>query len=211
MKLKCPTCQTELRYIASSKFFLCNDCGYHIEGEPDPEPVTTETNRNGGTAIAKPSTTQKPKKGNPVFQSFNPWEFKSHRFVFLGIWIGVIALYATIANILKPTHYQPQTAIAQPEQGIRIESLPAICQPRSHIHLSYQMFEQCFPEGITYEQVTEIIGSSGRLFSQSGSLAIYQWENRKGSMSASFRDSKLLSKSQINLALDVMADYEPGK
>lgn len=34
MKEKCPNCQTDLRYVKSINQWLCNDCGFTVEGEP---------------------------------------------------------------------------------------------------------------------------------------------------------------------------------
>ena len=34
MKGKCPNCNTDLRYVKSINQWLCNDCGFTVEGEP---------------------------------------------------------------------------------------------------------------------------------------------------------------------------------
>ncbi|MBI1803975.1 MAG: hypothetical protein HY033_02835 [Ignavibacteriae bacterium] len=59
-------------------------------------------------------------------------------------------------------------------------------------------------EGITYEQVTAIIGASGEMLSSSDLAGIktvmYSWRNANGSnMNAMFQNSKLIQKAQFGL------------
>lgn len=206
MKLKCPNCQSDLRYIASSQFFLCNDCGFTIQGSPNP--------------IAPPPPSQP--NQNPIFQRYKPWQLNPSRFAFLGL--SLLAIAVVGMGIKQYQQYligkRIDTEIAKGKEliteikgdQIELTSLSPYCQPREHVHLTYKMFNECFVEGLTYYQIADMIGHPGQLVSQNGSITIYQWTGNKNSVvSLLFKDSKLSSKSQVNLNLDIMADYDPSK
>lgn len=212
MKIKCPNCQTDLRYIASSKLFLCNDCGYHIEGEQDPEPVKVQS--------AEPiSTTPKPKITHSALRKYKPWDFKSGRFIYLGVSLAAIAVLSI--GIRQYQQYQTSkeidAAIARGKEisaeiernRIDIKELPQVCWPRPHIHLSYKMFTDCFVEGVTYRDVATMIGTVGKLASKSGPMSIYQWgDPTYGMVTISFIDGQLSSKNQVNLEMVTSGDDE---
>jgi Tfp pilus assembly major pilin PilA len=201
MKLKCPTCQTDLRYIASSNYFLCNDCGFTIQGTPTPI-----------AASPKPKT-------NPIFQKYKPWQTNPYRFAFLGL-----SLFAIAAIGIGIKQYQDyliskriDAAIADSQKlieevkasQINIKDLPQVCQPRPHIHLSYKMFTDCFVEGVTYRNVATMIGTTGRLASKSGPMSIYQWgDPTYGMVTISFVEGQLSSKNQVNLETVTLGDDE---
>lgn len=63
-----------------------------------------------------------------------------------------------------------------------------------------KMYEQCFPDGMSYIGMSNIIGFKGDEISRSGELVSYQWnDSDEGSMIATFKDGKLSSISQRGL------------
>ena len=204
MKIKCPNCQTDLRYIQSSKLFLCNDCGYHIEGEAEPETPKIDP----------------PVKSHPIFRKYKPWELSFYRFLFLGsaaIAVAVVSMGVSKYQQFK-TSQEIDAAIARAKatieevkaNTINIRELPQVCWPRPHVHLTYRKFQECFVEGVTYGDVATMIGTHGRLVQQSGPMSIYQWGSVEyGMVTIAFSDSRLISKNQINLSGVTTGDDTP--
>lgn len=62
------------------------------------------------------------------------------------------------------------------------------------------MYEKCFPEGMTYIAMSNIVGWAGEESSRSGNTVIYNWKNgNSGSLTATFINGKLTEKSQNGL------------
>ena len=65
--------------------------------------------------------------------------------------------------------------------------------------LTLEMFQNCFPDGMSYENVAQIIGYPGTVITQSGNSKIYTWNGSSGTMAAQFINNRLVSKSQSGL------------
>jgi hypothetical protein len=62
------------------------------------------------------------------------------------------------------------------------------------------MYDQCFPEGISYVRMSNIIGWAGEEISRSGNTLVYNWgSTEKGTLTATFVNGGLTSKSQSSL------------
>lgn len=61
------------------------------------------------------------------------------------------------------------------------------------------MYEQCIKEGMTFNQVSSIVGWEGEETSSSGSSKTYRWGSGGGSMFLTFENNRLISKSQTGL------------
>lgn len=80
-----------------------------------------------------------------------------------------------------------------PPEGTDICNLP-------YSALIKEMYEQCFHEGMTYVQVSNIVGWQGEEVASSGSTSTYQWgDGDSGTMTLTFENDKLLHLSQNNL------------
>lgn len=207
MKLKCPNCQTDLRYVASSQFFLCNDCGFTIQGSLNP--------------IAPSAPPFQPNQ-NPIFQRYKPWQLNPSRFAFLGLFLLAIAVVSMAIKQYQQYSISKRidTAIANSQRiveeakAIKIETnlkdRPQVCWPRPHIHLSYKMFTDCFTEGTSHHDIANMIGTPGKLVSQGGSTSIYQWgDPTYGMVTIAFVNGQLSNKNQINLERVTDGDDEP--
>ena len=63
-----------------------------------------------------------------------------------------------------------------------------------------QMYEQCFTEGMSYVQISNIVGWQGEEVSRTGSSVTYRWgDGKDGSMLLIFESDRLISKSQTGL------------
>lgn len=73
------------------------------------------------------------------------------------------------------------------------------CQ-RKFSEVDKAVFEECLIADLTYVQVVNVIGFRGDLVMAAGNLKTYQWKGRNASsITASFVDGKLKSKTQIGL------------
>jgi len=80
-----------------------------------------------------------------------------------------------------------------PPKGTDICNLPYSALIRA-------MYEQCFSQGMSYIQVSNIVGWKGEELASSGSSVTYRWgDGKKGSMIFIFENDRLLSKSQNGL------------
>jgi hypothetical protein len=70
------------------------------------------------------------------------------------------------------------------------------CQ-RKYASVKRDTFDQCLIEGLTYVQVANMLGR-GKMASKAGNTEIWQWSNY-GVITATFRDGKMVSKSQSGL------------
>jgi len=62
------------------------------------------------------------------------------------------------------------------------------------------MYDSCFPEGISYVAMSNIIGWAGKEISRSGETVIYSWGGGdRGTLTATFTDGRLTAKSQDGL------------
>jgi hypothetical protein len=94
----------------------------------------------------------------------------------------------------RPT-YPPTLAVlaGNPPQGTDVCNLPY----QAIIKL---MYEKCFPTGISYVSMANMIGWAGEETSRSGDTVTFRWGNGKeGSITAIFNNNKLTSISQNGL------------
>jgi hypothetical protein len=205
MKAKCPDCQADLRYVESIKSLLCNDCGFSMKYEPD---------------TPQQSQPVKPTQTNPIFQKYKLLQFNQSRFVFLGVSVFAIAVLSMgfkqirqyqISREIDSEIAKGKELVAEIKRDyIDIKDLPQVCWPRQHIHLTYKMFTECFVDGVTYNDVVTMIGTTGRLASQNGPISIYQWGGMSdGLVTMSFNENKLVGKNQVNLESNTRGDDSP--
>jgi hypothetical protein len=94
----------------------------------------------------------------------------------------------------RPT-YPPMLAVlaGNPPAGTDVCNLP-------YSALIKAMYAQCFPEGISYVRMSNIIGWAGEEISRSGDTVVYNWgSTEKGTLTATFVNGGLTSKSQSGL------------
>jgi hypothetical protein len=73
-----------------------------------------------------------------------------------------------------------------------------VCRPKT-VSITKAVFETCLIDGLTFVQVSNTIGFEGNLVSQSGNTQIRRWSNGGKILLGTFRNGKLVSKSQVNL------------
>ncbi len=188
--MPCPKCQHELRVVNSLGINLCDQCGY----------------REDLPIVAVP----KKKRVNylPLL-------------VMIGVGgLAIAAMVGTTAyKIAEERAFQKELARLKQEseeaaretaefikknQGTDMSTLPAICQPGEYQKLDYEMYLNCFPEGMTYSQVNQITGKPGEIVSSSGDTKVMQFIGRGdysgyGYMAIVFQNNQIVSKSQTNL------------
>jgi hypothetical protein len=70
----------------------------------------------------------------------------------------------------------------------------------SYSVLVKSMYEKCFPEGMSYIAMSNIIGWAGEESSRSGNTVVYNWKNgNDGLLTATFINGNLTAKSQNGL------------
>lgn len=80
-----------------------------------------------------------------------------------------------------------------PPEGTDVCNLPYSALIRA-------MYEQCFSDGMSYIQVSNIVGWKGEEITRTGSSTIYQWRDGDGgSMTFTFDNDRLVSQSQTGL------------
>lgn len=110
------------------------------------------------------------------------------RLVFILPLIGLVA-----CNQIQPVTQKPIQQEAPKE--VQIPSDPE-CN-RGYQNVSRAMFETCIKEGMTYSQVSTMIGTEGVSNTQSGNVQIYQWSNGSGGfIIVMFDKDRVVSKSQ---------------
>lgn len=96
----------------------------------------------------------------------------------------------------QPRPVEPQTLAVlagNPPPGVDVCNLP-------YSALTQKMYLSCFPEGISYVGMSNVIGWAGEEVSRSGNTVGYIWRGTKGSfLMATFTDGKLTAKSQQGL------------
>ena len=73
-----------------------------------------------------------------------------------------------------------------------------VCHSKK-MSLTKAVFEACLINGLTLVQVSNVIGDEGDLVGHSGNVQIRRWMNVEKILFCTFRDGKLISKSQVNL------------
>lgn len=76
-----------------------------------------------------------------------------------------------------------------------------LCHP-AYYQVKKEVFETCLVDGMTFVQVSNAIGYEGVLVSQSGNTEIMRWQagaDNERMIIGTFRDGKLVSKSQVGL------------
>jgi hypothetical protein len=103
----------------------------------------------------------------------------------------------------KDVASNPNSLIGQKDgQGFEITvdtpENPA-CQAKT-VSVTMAVFETCLVNGMTYIQVSNIIGFAGEIMADSGTAKLYSWSGRGGSViTANFLSGKMFSKSQSGL------------
>lgn len=101
---------------------------------------------------------------------------------------------AVLNGTPRPT-YPPTLAVlaGNPPPGTDVCNLP-------YSAITQAIYEKCIHEGMTYIQVSNIIGFAGEEVSQSGSTKVYRWgDSKNGFMIGTFQNDRLISKSQSTL------------
>jgi hypothetical protein len=101
---------------------------------------------------------------------------------------------AVIAEKPRPTYPETLAVLAgNPPQGTDVCNL-------SYAALIKAMYASCFPEGITYIAMSNVIGWAGEENSRSGDTVIYTWGGgERGTLTATFTNGRLTAKSQLGL------------
>ena len=101
---------------------------------------------------------------------------------------------AIMAGTPRPTNPPILAVLAgNPPNGTNVCTL-------EYSALTKLMYENCFPEGIGYIQMSNVIGWAGENVSQSGDTTIYKWGGgEQGILTATFTKGHLIQKSQVDL------------
>lgn len=101
---------------------------------------------------------------------------------------------AMINGDQRPTHPETLAVLAgNPPSGVDVCNL-------SYTALIMKIYQECISEGMSPIEVSNILGWTGTETSNSGSTVIYTWRNHnEGIMTATFKDNRLISKSQVGL------------
>lgn len=99
MKAKCPNCQTELRHVKSINSLLCNDCGFTLPLENEPEPA---------------------KQPNQVFKNSKYWNPSPSQFIALGASsLALIGIFSFITRSPSPSpSYELISEAPSPSESI---------------------------------------------------------------------------------------------
>jgi hypothetical protein len=74
-----------------------------------------------------------------------------------------------------------------------------VCRAKT-VSVKKAVFETCLIGGLTFVQVSNVFGYKGVLLSQSGTTEVRKWTSgSEGVVLGTFRDGKLVGKSQVNL------------
>jgi hypothetical protein len=100
---------------------------------------------------------------------------------------------AIIDNKPRPTTPPVLATLAgNPPPGTDVCKLP-------YSALIQAMVAQCFPEGTSYIQMSNVIGWKGEMTASSGGNASYVWKSGEGILAATFVDGKLAAKTSQGL------------
>lgn len=101
---------------------------------------------------------------------------------------------AILTGTPRPSSPEPLAVLAgNAPPGTDVCNLP-------YSAITIAIYQECIHEGMSYVEVSNIIGWAGKEASSSGSTVEYTWGDGDGGvMSAVFQDNHLISKSQVGL------------
>ena len=112
----------------------------------------------------------------------------------------------SISSSQSPVPARADSKIGMPDNNGVVPTVVTVdapndpkCKPK-YTQIVLPVFQDCLVEGLTFSQVSNVFGMAGKLQSQTGKVALYQWSDHGGVAIVQFTDGHLVSKSQSGLA-----------